>query len=196
MNVAHLRGWDLTPIEIALDLEAPSFDDRSSFGFAGPAEPRIRLVTAFALTTHLKHIVAAVDRALPPCLPPSLRIAASQTRTALGSTIGPLSIRPMTPLVRAQSRLVRAIKPGLADPRAYPHDMGEAQSHYIREFIPSKALPALELSLVHLEFTSTRLTPAGITMYRLDRTAKPRSILAHWVCPHDARRSLHVQSWP
>ena len=196
MSVAHLGRWDPTAIEIALDLEVPPFADPPSLGFTGPAEPRICLIAAFALTSQLKRIVAAVDRALPIRLPSTLRIAPSRTRTAASSPAGAVSIRPMPPLIRIQSRLLRAIEPGLANPHAHAHEMDEAVSHYIHEFIPSNALPALEPSQAHPAFTPIEVKTLGVTIYRLDRAGNPQSILGHWAYSPGAYRSDPLRSGP
>jgi hypothetical protein len=196
VSVAHLDKWDPTAIEIALDLEVPPFADPSSFGFTGPAEPRICLVAAFALTPQLKRIVAAVDRALPLRLPSTLRIAPSRTRSPAGKTPSHVSIRPMPSLIRIQAKLIRAIAPGLADSHALAHDMDKTVSHFIHDFIPSNALPLLEPSDAQLAFALPELKPLGITMYRLDRLGKPRSILGHWAYAPDARRSDPLRSGP
>jgi hypothetical protein len=195
VSVAHLDKWDPTAIEIALDLEVPPFADRSSFGFTGPAEPRICLVAAFALTPQLKRIVAAVDRALPSRLPSTLRITPSRTRAPAGTSPSHLSIRPMPPLIRIQSRLIRAIAPGLADSLVLAHDMDKTVSHFIHDFIPSNALPLLEPSDARFTF-APELKPLGITMYRLDRLGKPQSILGHWAYASGARRSDPLRSGP
>jgi hypothetical protein len=196
MKVTHLRRWDLTAIEIAVDLEVPPFSNPPSLGFSGPAEPRICLVAAFALTPQLKRIVAAVDRALPARLPPTLRIVPSPTRAAVSSAAVTISILPLPALIRIQSRLIRAIQPGLADPQAQTNDIDEAMSHYIREFIPSNTLPALEPSQLHAEFRPTKLKPLSITMYRLSHAGKPQSILGHWPYAPGARRSIPLRSGP
>lgn len=81
MSITHLRKWDVSGIEIALDLEIPRISDRSRFVFSGPAEPRIRLVVCFALTSQLKRIVTAVDRAAPARPPSGLRISSTERRS-------------------------------------------------------------------------------------------------------------------
>ena len=82
MSVTHLPGWDVTAIEIALDLEPPLFSDPVLVAFSGAAEPRICLVTSFALTSQLKRIVTAIDRVVPERLPGGLRIAPARGRAA------------------------------------------------------------------------------------------------------------------
>lgn len=195
VKVTHLRRWDLTAVEIAVDLEVPPFPDPPSLGFSGPAEPRVCLVAAFALTPQLKRIIAAIDRALPARLPPTLRIAPSRTREGASATGGPVSILPMTPLIRIQSRLIRAIAPGLADLGAYAPDMDEAISHYIREFISSSALPALEPSHPPLA-TPAEVTPLGVSFYHLDRIGKPKSILGHWAYAPGVHRNVPLRGGP
>ena len=91
MSVTHLQKWDVTAIEIALDLEMPHFVDPTRFAFSGPAEPRICLVAGFALTSQLKRIVAAVNRALP-ARPPS-RLQSSSGNSTVG---GSLSCSPVS----------------------------------------------------------------------------------------------------
>ena len=196
MGIAHLPQWDITAIEIALDLETLRSSSASGHFFSGYAEPRICLVAAFALTPQLKRIVAAVDRALPARLPPTLRIVPSPMRAAVSSAAITISILPLPALIRIQSRLIRAIQPGLADPQARADDMDEAITHYIREFIPSNALPALEPSQLHAEFMPTKLKPLSITMYRLNHAGKPQSILGHWPYAPGARRSIPLRGGP
>jgi hypothetical protein len=195
MGIAHLPQWDITAIEIALDLEAPRIS-ALGLSFSGYAEPRICLVAAFALTPQLKRIVAAVDRALPARLPPTLRIVPSPMRAAVSSAAITISILPLPALIRIQSRLIRAIQPGLADPDARADDMDEAISHYIREFIPSNTLPALEPSQLRGEFTPAKMNPLSVTMYHLNRAGKPQSILGHWPYARGARRSIPLRGGP
>lgn len=185
----------MTPVEVALDLEAP-FSESSFLGFTGPAEPRLCLVAAFALTSQLKRIVTAVDRVLPTRLPPIIRIAPPQMRAAPAYAAGTVSVRPMAALIRIQSRFTRAIEPGLANFEAHSNDMDEAASRYIREFIHTNAVPALEPCCLSYEFTSIDLKPLGITIYRLDRTGKPQSILGHWPYATNKTRSIPLRSGP
>lgn len=196
MGIAHLPQWDITAIEVALDLETPRISSGSELHFSGDAEPRICLVAAFALTPQLKRIVAAVDRALPVRLPPTLRISPSQTRAGVRSAATTISIMPLPALIRIQSRLIRAIQPGLADPHAHADHMDAAIARYVREFIPSNALPALEPSHPHVEFTPIKFKPLSITIYHLDRAGKPQSILGHWPYGPGARRSIPLRSGP
>jgi hypothetical protein len=175
--------WDVTAIEIALDLATPRTSDSSTLAFNGPAEPRICLVAAFALTSHLKRIVAAVDRAMPARAPSGLRIVHPMARRADGAAPTTVSIQPTPALLRLQSRLVRAIEPGLAhseDSVAVrgTGDMDEAAVRFIREFIPCRSLPALEPPFGPADDAQFRAV--GITIYCLGRRGTPESILAHW----------------
>lgn len=197
MNVAHLRGWDLTAIEIALDLEVPPLSDPASFDFAGRAEPRICLIAAFALTSQLKRIVAAIDRSLPPRLPHTLRVAPPRTRgSGGGAAAGAISIRPMPALIRIQSRLIRAITPGLAGTDARARDMDERTSRYIGEFISSGALPTFEPPHISVDVAPIDLVVLGITIYRLDGSGKPQSMLGHWTYAPSTRQSIPLRSGP
>jgi hypothetical protein len=200
MGITHLRKWDVTAIEIALDLQAPRFSDAPGFVFSGPAEPRICLVTGFALTSQLKRIVAAVDRVVPAHAPAGLRIALSTGRNVTSMT-GAIAVAPMDVLLRLQSKLVRAIEPGLA------HDglvlalttrrgMDEAAIGFIRDFIPAKTVPAFEPSQAAVAFRPTEVKAVGITIYRLGRGGAPESILAHWTYPPEAHRSVHLRGGP
>lgn len=192
-------GWGLTPIEIAIDLELPQLFDSSTFGVCGPAEPRVSVVVGFALTQQLKRIVAAVDRAVPVRLPSRLRIASSKARLANGSCA--LSIAPMPPLLRLQSKLIRAIEPGLTPRLAQispgkPRGMEPHTVHFIRDFISTKAPPMLEPPCLTSDFVPTSLMTAGITLYRLDRQGKPQSVLGHWSYPQRSPASLPLRSTP
>jgi hypothetical protein len=192
MSFAHLPRWDVTPIELALDLETPQLPARPALVFSGPAEPRICLVAAFALTSHLKRIAAAVDRAAPARAPGRLRIAASRARTASLATV--ISVQPMLTLLRLQARLIRAIEPGLAHhrsllPLALSHNMNETAVHFIHDFIASKAPPTFEPPSKLATFAPVAVKAVGITLYRLSRRGVPESILAHWAYPqHHLRR--------
>lgn len=190
MSITHLRKWDVSGIEIALDLEIPRISDRSRFVFSGPAEPRIRLVVCFALTSQLKRIVTAVDRAAPARPPSGLRISSTERRS-MPPPVATMSIQPTVALVRLQSRLIRAIEPGLA------HDalssrvrrtMEESTIRFVSDFIPHKALPTLEPACPVSDFDATDVSALGLTIYRLGEKAAPKSILAHWAFPPDIGR--------
>jgi hypothetical protein len=192
---------DLTAIEIALDVEASLLSDAAHAPFSGPYEPRVCLVAAFALSSQLKRIVAAIHRAVPAHPPPGLRMAPPAARSPSSAAPRALSVEPMLLLLRLQSRLIRAIEPGLAhDENGIPigsmHDMGEAAERYIRDFIPSKTVPVLEPQSASLGTTAIELRPIGITIYHLGHRGAPESILAHWAYARDSRGTLHLQSGP
>jgi hypothetical protein len=193
--------WHVTAFEIALDLEVPRLLDPATLAFSGKAEPRICLVAAFASTTQLKRIVAAVDRAVPARLPSGIRIAPPMVRGPVHATPGAISIQPMLVLLRLQAKLVRAIEPGLADDErllsfGQARDIGAAAARFVRDFIPTKALPRFEPSSAAASFTATNLRAAGITMYRLGHGGAPESILAHWVSAQSQRGSIPLESGP
>ncbi|MGB8909745.1 MAG: hypothetical protein WCC84_13465 [Candidatus Cybelea sp.] len=197
MSVAHLQKWDVTAIEIALDLKTQRVSDFSRLVFSGPAEPRICLVASFVLTPQLKRIVAAVDRAMPARLPSGLRIAPATTRSA-PSAAAAVSLQPMLALLRLQSRLVRAIEPGLANDvisLRMRHEMDEATTRFVADFISCKTLPSFEPACTVAEFDAIDLTAIGITLYQLGRAGTPQSILAHWPYPQNAR-SLPLRDTP
>lgn len=193
--MVHLRRGDVTAVEVALDLEVPSLSALPAFLFSGAVEPRVCLVAAFALTSQLKRIVAAIDRVLPARLPATIRIAPVKMRSPTASAPGAASIQPMRALIRIQSRIIRAIEPGLASPGDSP-TLDEPASHYVREFIPSNALPALEPSRLPPDLASSELKPLGITVYRLDHTGKPQSILAHWAYATNRRGNVPLRGGP
>jgi hypothetical protein len=201
VSITSLRKWDVTPIEIALDLEMPQSFDPTRFGFSGPAEPRICLVAAFAITPQLKRIVTAVDRAAPSRLPSALRVAPAKLRSPTKSSSRAISIQPMLALIRLQSRLIRAIDPGLAGDGVRmsfekSSEMDEAAAHFVGEFIPSKTLPTFEPSGAVAEFVSAELRAVGITVYRLGRHGTPQSILGHWSYARRAGSSVHLEGGP
>ena len=185
MTVTRLPKWDITGIEIALDLEARRLDDPSRFIFSGPAEPRICLVAGFALTSQLERIVAAADRAAPARLPSGLRIAPTRARSAGPDPSPTISIQPMLPLMRLQSRLIQAIEPGLAHDVALHTSRGtEVTSvRFVAEFISRKALPTFEPARAIADFDAVGVTATGLTIYRLGDEGVPKSILAHWAYP-------------
>jgi hypothetical protein len=206
MSVTHLPEWDATAIEIALDLERLRFADSPAASFSGPAEPRICLITCFALSSQLKRIVAAVDRVTPRRFP-GLRVAPAPTRGdgpraggAVAIRPGAVAIAPMLSLLRLQYRVIRAIQPGLADQRAAiasaRNSFGEAAAQFIGDFITNNSLPTFEPSAAADEFVPTRFRVTGITIYRLGGRGVPRSILGHWAYAQNAGGSVHLRSGP
>jgi hypothetical protein len=191
---------EVTPIEIALDLETTLPFDRSRFDFSGAAEPRVCLVAAFALTAQLKRIVGAVNRAVPARAPSGLRIAPLPVRSA---TVSPrvLSIEPMLVLQRLQSKLIRAIEPGVTcDQNAIlfgsVRDMGAEAERFVRDFVPRKSPPMLTPQYAVLGSESLNPKAVGITIYRLGNLGLPESIIAHWGYAEDPRGNLHLKSGP
>jgi hypothetical protein len=197
MSVTPLQKWDVTAIELALDLEIPRFVDPSRCVFSGPAEPRICLVAGFALTSQLKRVIAAVDRAVPVRPPARLRLRPATTRSETPSSAA-VSIQPMLPLLRLQSKLIRAIEPGLVQDAGSLNAgrrMEEAAARFVGEFISQKTLPTLEPPCSLADFDATDLKVVGLTIYRLGDRGVPESILAHWVYPLDPR-SVHIRGGP
>ena len=198
MSVTHLPMWEITPIEIALDVEPPRIQDASGAVFSGTGESRVCLVAAFALSSQLKRVVAAVERVIPLHLPRGLQVAPPPARGVTGPQTGAAAIGPMLPLLRLQQRLIRAIEPGLAA-RTVTEDrdeMSEQAARFIRDFIPSKALPVYEPALSLSDFEPTRLKPVGITLYHLGHQGKPQSIVARWAYAQNARGSVHLKGGP
>ena len=199
MSVTHFKKWDVTAIEIALDLEIPRFVDPSRFIFSGPAEPRICLVAAFALTSQLERIVAAVNRAMPPRLTSALRISPGAARSPTTPAAAGVSIQPMHALLRLQSKLIRAIEPGLADgavPLRMGHAMDSFAARFIGDFIPRKTLPTFEPPCaLNADAGATELRVIGLTIYRLGDCGIPESILAHRPYPDD-RGSVRLLGGP
>jgi hypothetical protein len=197
MSVAHLQKWDVTAVEIALDLKTQRVSDLPRSVFSGLAQPRICLVACFVLSPQLKRIVAAVDRAVPARLPSGLRIAPATARSA-PSAAAAVSLQPMLALLRLQSKLVRAIEPGLANDLISlrtRRDMDEATTRFVGDFISGKSLPTFEPPLAVADFEAIELTAIGITIYHLGRDGAPQSILAHWPYPRSADR-LHLRGGP
>ena len=198
MSVTHLPKWDVTAIEIALDLEKPRSFDQSRFVFSGRGEPRICLVAGFALTSQLKRIVAAVDRVAPARAPSRLRIAPAVARSAVPSFAATVSVQPMLALLRLQSKLIRAIEPGLAHEgvslRTRPA-MDDGAARFIGDFISQKTLPTFEPPCGVAGFDVTELTAVGITIYRLGQRGTPSSILCHWAFRPDSD-SIHLRGGP
>jgi hypothetical protein len=199
VSSAPARAPSLTPIEIALDLETPTLSDDTSLRFSGLSEPRICLVAAFALTAQLKRIVAAIDRAVPARLPSGLRITRSKNPSP--SRSAGIAIVPAPALMRLQSRLVRAIQPGLVSSVAEisfrkPRNMGEHNALFIRDFISCKARPMFEPPCAPEDLATTRLVAVGITIYRLGRQGAPQSILGRWRYAQNLPNSLPLRSAP
>jgi hypothetical protein len=199
MSIAYLRKWDVTPIEIALDLETPRLSDPMHLGFSGPAEPRVCLVAAFASTSQLKRIASAVARAVPARPPNGLRITPLTTRWA--SSPAQISVQPMPILLRLQSKLIQAIEPGVVRNGnllsfGKTDRMDEAAERFIRDFIPSNALPVFEPSYAAAGTDAMDFKALGITIYHLSRRGVPELILAHWAYGHYSQRSLHLESGP
>lgn len=199
MSVTHLPKWDVTAIEIALDLEIVRFSDQSHLVFSGPAEPRICLVAGFALTSQLKRIISAVDRAVPERPPSRLRVTWSPTRSE-APVPATITVQPMRALLRLQSKLVQAIEPGLAQSESMRlglnRDVDEVGTNFVRNFIPRKSLPTFEPLHEPTDFNILEIVAVGLTIYRLGRQGKPESILAHWAYPRDAHHSLPLPSRP
>lgn len=201
VSIAHLRKWDVTPIEIAIDLEAPRQSDPAGIPFSGAAEPRVCLVAAFALTSHLKRIAAAVERAIPQRPPAGLHLSPSPSRSAAKAEAVAISVRPMPPLVRLQSKLLRAIEPGLAHvdlatTTGVVREMGESAAAYIRDFVPTKALPAFEPAFAARGFAPIDIKPTSISIYRLGQRGAPESILASWAYSQEPRYTLPLRGGP
>jgi len=191
---------EVTPIEIALDLETTLPFDPSRFDFSGAAEPRVCLVAAFALTSQLKRIVGAVNRTVPARAPSGLRIAPSPVRSA-AATPSVLSIEPMLVLQRLQAKLIRAIEPGVTWDESKilfgsVRDMGEEAERFVRDFVPRKMLPMLTPQYAALGSESLSLSAAGLTIYGLGALGIPESVIAHWSYARDSRGNLHLRSGP
>lgn len=201
MSVTPLPAWDVTAIEIALALEIPRFADPSCLVFSGPAEPRICLVAGFAVSAQLKRIVAAVERTIPARLPSRLRIVPASSR-AIGNALSvTISIQPMLSLMRLQSRLIRAIEPGLAHNEGHISsrqlsELGESTAHFIWNFVANKTLPTFEPPRAAGDFASTPVRAVGVAMYRLGQRGAPQSILREWAYPTSIRTNLHLRSGP
>jgi hypothetical protein len=201
MSVTRLPAWNVTAIEVALDLESTVFANAAIPGRSGAPSPRICLVTGFAFTTQLKRVVGAIGRAIPPRLPLHVRIARSKTRDGRSTPEGGFSIQPMLALIRLQSRLAKAIEPGLADdadsflPGAM-ESVDESTARFVHDFIFSKALPTFEPYDALADFVGTPLVSSGITVYRLGNRAEPQTILGHWTYVRSTRSSVHLPSGP
>jgi hypothetical protein len=197
-----LPAWNVTAIEIAVDLAPPRFAHCSGIAFVGPGEPRICLVAGFALSSQLDRILCAVKRELPARLPSMLRISPPQARSSNSPPTTTVSIAPMLPLLRLQSRLARTIEPGLAEvgvplSLGKSREMDEAAMDFVRDFISSKALPSFEpVSAPTATLAPMRLRVTGITLYQLDSRAAPNSILGHWPYERDGGSNVHLSGGP
>jgi hypothetical protein len=199
VTITQLPVWDATAIEIALDLAVPRYAHGPGLDFSGPAEPRVCLVAGFALSSQLQRIVKAVDRTIPARLSSPLRISRAPVRTP-GVPSG-VSIQPVLPLLRLQSRLIRSIAPGLTNDNVQISvggngDMDEATLRFIRDFIPSKMLPSFEPLTGTAASDVLRLHIVGITIYQLGRRGAPQSIVEHWSYKVKAGSSVHLVRGP
>lgn len=186
MSITALRTWELTPVEVALDLAPPRLSDARGLVFSGLAEPRIRLAAGLALTSHLKRIASAVDRAAPDRAPAKIRISAYPTGSA--SCPYAICIGPMRSLLALQSKVVRAVEPGLAHSGSVVNfvmrqAMEDGTLSFVRDFIGNKTPPAFEPHQVATHFDSIDLRIVGLTIYALDAEASPEQIIAHWNYP-------------
>jgi hypothetical protein len=199
MTVTYLQRWDLTAIEIALDLETPPFLDGLSLRFSSQHEPRICLVAGFALSAQLERIVGAIERARPARLPSRLRAALSQSRGEHRCGEHPVAVQPMLPLMRLQSRLIRAIAPGLVYDEvqislAGPREFDEVARTFIRDFISSETIPTFEPAYAVAGFPATQLWASGITIYQLGPEGTPQSIVRRWAYPQ--KRTMTTMNVP
>jgi hypothetical protein len=199
VTITQLPVWDATAIEIALDLAVPRYAQRPGLDFSGPGEPRLCLVAGFALRSQLKRIVAAVDRTIPARLPSPFRISPAPPRSS-GSPSG-VSVQPVLPLLRLQSRLIRSIQPGLTIDNVQiavggNRNMDEATLRFIRDFISSKALPSFEPLNVVAAVDTLRLRVVGITIYQLGRRGVPQAIVEQWKYKADGGSSVHLVRGP
>jgi hypothetical protein len=97
--------------------------------------------------------------------------------------------------------LIRAIEPGLAPSVSTislgkPRGMEDQTAHFIRDFIPSKALPTFAPACTSTDFATMRLRTAGITLNRLGRQGMPQSVLGHWSYAQSVPESLPLPSAP
>ena len=105
----------------------------------------------------------------------------------------------MLALRKLQSKLIRVTEPGLAHSENDmlldgAHAMGAEAEQFVRDFVPSKALPVLEPA--HARGSQAlNLRAVGITVYRLGNRGMPESILAHWPYMEDSRRQTPFEKW-
>lgn len=200
MTITQLPVWDAMAIEISLDLAPPRYVHPAGPSFLGPGEPRVCLLAGFALSSHLPRIIAAVGRTVPARLPSPLRIARAAARSSRCSGAG-VSIQPVLPLLRLQSRLIRSIEPGLTHDNVQiavggNRDMDETTVCFIRDFIASKTPPSFEPLDAAAAADLLRLRVAGITIYQLGRHGAPQSILEHWAYKRDTGNCVHLVRGP
>jgi len=199
VTITQLPVWDATAIEIALDLAVPRYA-QPGLDFSGPGEPRVCLVAGFALSSQLPRIVNAVDRTIPARLPSPLRISPAPARSS--SSPSGVSVQPVLPLLRLQSRLIRSIEPGLINDHRQVsvggnRHMDDATLRFIRDFIASKMLPSFEPVNAATAFADMlRLRVVGITIYQLGRRGAPQSIVEHWTYKTNAGSSVHLVRGP
>ena len=175
---------DVTAIEIALEMDGPQFGGTLTSQFSGFAEPRISLVVCFARTALVGHIGSAVSRVVSDRPAPGLIISPCQP-DAKGEPPYALCVSPMIGLVRLQSKIIRAIAPGIVDSETIEaadvaDDIDELAAAYIREFLPIGGLPVLVPASANEHFMPTPIIASGVAMYRLGQHATPQSRLAHW----------------
>jgi hypothetical protein len=175
---------DVTAIEIALELKGPQLGEILTSQFTGFAEPRISLVVCFALTPLLGHIGTAVARFVSDRLAPGLIISPCKPE-ANSEPPYAICVSPMIGLVRLQSKIVRAIAPGIVDaetiePAEISRDVDELAAAYIREFLPIGGLPVLVPATSNEHFMPTPIIASGVSMYRLGQHATPQSRIATW----------------
>ncbi len=93
----------------------------------------------------------------------------------------------MLALLRLQSKLIQAIEPGLAQDVApfRVAGMEETTVRFIADFVSRRTLPTFEPQYAGADSQATGVVPIGLTIYRLERTGAPESILAHWAYPQD-----------
>jgi hypothetical protein len=198
MSVTRLPAWNVTAIEIALDLQSDGFAGADPGRFAAD-NPRISLVVGFALTPQLKRVIAAVGRAIPARLPREIRVVPTKTRGGPTATGTAFSIQPLIALIRLQLRFCRAIEPGLAEEAGSiegPEQMDEHTERFVRDFIRFKMPPTFEPSSALADFTFAPLRVSGVTIYRLGSRAEPQAILGHWAYVKSARSSVHLPGGP
>ena len=200
MSTSRAQPSDVTPIEIAVDLEAQQLTDAARTMFSGPAEPRVCLVLGFVLTSQLRHVIGAIDRAVPQRLPPRLRVAPATTRSSHRPEGGGVMIQPMHDLLRLQSKLIHAIEPGLAQSTAVAIsgalEKDESAARFIHEFIPANMLPTFEPASIGSDFAPIDLDAIGLTIYELGAQGLPQGILCHWSYVPSAHNRLHLRRGP
>lgn len=198
MTITQLPVWDTIAIEVALDLTPPRY--APGIVFSGPGEPRVCLLAGFALSSQLQRVVAAVDRTIPARLPSPLRITTAPPRFS-GRAASGVSIQPVLPLLRLQSRLTRSVEPGLTHDNVRiavggNREMDETTIRFIRDFIASKTPPSFEPLDVAAAADALRLRVAGVTIYQLGSRGAPQSIVEHWSYRRETGTSVHLVRGP